>query len=60
MKVTRSWDYASRLLPGAPIPSIDALADALQFEFPGVVRMISRHVNREIRRVAKRRKKVSA
>lgn len=50
MRSTRAHDYARRLLIGAPILSVAALAEELHSKHPEVVRLIARYERAEARR----------
>jgi hypothetical protein len=55
MRVTRAEDYARRILPGAPLLTLEALSREFA-KRPEFVRVLNGFVNREIRRLAKRRR----
>ena len=57
MRVSRAQDYAYRLMPGASIPALHALAEELSRR-PELVRIITSHINREQKRQAARQREL--
>ncbi len=55
LKCTRADDYARRILPSATTDTLDDLAREFK-KRPEFVRVLNGFVNREIRRIAKRRR----
>jgi hypothetical protein len=55
LRCTRADDYAGRILPSATTTTLEDLAREFK-KRPEFVRVLNRFVNREIRRIAKRRR----